>query len=238
MKLKMVQNVVCAIMLCALSGCGKVVDWGIEVFDQGKDVERPAKAGKSYVRSMTVYDQWTTVGMFDALWLSDEARTAYVDEYALRRAKNQEFKNTLLRRQLEENRHFITFYVLSPYEFPLGESQSDWQLFLKVDGHIYHPIELKTVELEVEYKGMFGRKFTRFKESYIVRFDAKNVEDEFILKPHTKSMELCFRSPIKEISLIWLAHDQPQKQMLMRQEIEEKNETRLDPEVSQGDVVI
>jgi len=198
---------ICAVILIGLSGCGRVVEWGKETFNQGKNLENMSELGQSHVRSIIVYDQFDTVGMFDALWLSDEVRTIYSNAYASRRGKNEEFKKTLLRRQLEENKHFITFYVLSPFEYPLGESQAMWQVFLSVDNNTYFPIEFKMVELELEYRVMFGKKYSRFKESYCIKFDAKNIEDHFIITANTKKIELCFRSTNKEAALVWYPYE-------------------------------
>ena len=155
------------------------------------------------MRSIIVYDQFDTAGCFDALWLSDAARTGYVELYSRRRGKNEEFKNTFLRRQLEENKHFFNFYILSPFEAPLGDPNSLWQVFLKVDDETYIPMELKVTELDPEYKAIFGKKFTRFKESYLVKFEAKDVDGTPIISADTQSVALYFRSNDKEAILMW-----------------------------------
>lgn len=238
MKLKKTQLIFCAIILVGLAGCGKVIDWGAQTFDQGKDVYKLFEKGGAWIRSTTIYDQFTTAGMFDALWLSNKVRTIYVTSYSVRRAKSEDFKRAFLRRQLEENNHFITFYVLSPFELPLGEPQSDWQLFLKVDNVIYNPLEIKAIDLDLEYKYMFGKRFTRFKESYIVKFDAKDLQDQFIISPETHVIELYFRSSSKEASLAWRLPGSGHETFLadnsiIDQEIQEEKEARLQPEVTQ-----
>ncbi len=98
MKRDIVRSVLCTVLLCGLSGCGRVADWATQTFDQGKTIDNALGFAKSYVKSVVVYDQFTTVGMFDALWLSDEVRTAYANAYAMRRGKPEEFKNTVLRK--------------------------------------------------------------------------------------------------------------------------------------------
>lgn len=196
-------SLILGFLTCIFAGCGRVADWGKEQVDQGVAMERLTDDAQTYVRSITVYDQFTTMGMFDALWLSDVVRTTYARLYAFRRGKSVDFKKTFLRRQLEENKHFLTFYVLSPYEFPLGETQSRWVLFLDIDGRIFHPAEIKVVELDPEYKAIFGKKFTRFKESYNVKFDAKDIEEQPIITSETKKLTLYFRSIEKETSVSW-----------------------------------
>ena len=229
-----------AFVLFTVPGCGKIVDWAKDTLDQGTDVERSYQRGRSYLRSITIYDQFDTAGMFDALWLSDEVRTAYAQAYNERRAKPEDVRKNFLRRQLEENNHFITFYVLSPYEFPLGESHSDWQVFLKVDGAVYLPLSIKVVELDLEYKALFGKRHTRFKESYAVTFAAKDLQDQFVINKDTAMIELCFRSTIKEGSLVWHLYGNhhvalsPEKEReLLEQERKEEDNARLEPEISQ-----
>lgn len=192
-----------AILLCLFGGCNRIVDWGESNFNQGKEVENKAKSVRKYVKSVTVYDEFTTEGMFDVLWLSDEVRTTYADLHALRRCRNEEYKKTFLRRQLEENNHFITFYVLSPFEFQLADSQSKWSMCLFVDGDYYYPIETSVVELDQEYKAIFGKKMSRFKESYLVKFEAKTLEEKPIIADDVEKLELQFRSLVKETKLVW-----------------------------------
>ena len=117
--------------------------------------------------------------------------------------KTAEQKKTLLRRQLEENNHFISFYVLSLYEVPLGDPMSKWTLFLQINDKNYAPIEIKTIELLPEYICFFGNKFNRFKVAYSVKFDAKDIEDMPLLTEETINMKLYFRSTIHEVVLIW-----------------------------------
>jgi len=240
MKYDITRVLLCVVVLCGLSGCGKIIDWATQTFDQGKDVDLLYKSGRSYLRSVTIYDQFDTFGMFDVLWLSDEVRTSYSAAYNERRARLEESGKNFLRRQLEENNHFITFYVLSPYEFPLGESRSDWQLFLRVDGNTYFPLEIKAIDMDIEYKAMFGKRYTRFKESYVVKFAAKDLQDQFIINENTGFIELCFRSTIKEASVVWhlygnahAATDIQKEQRIEQQEKQEKDNARLKPQISQ-----
>ncbi len=190
-------------MILSLPGCGRLVDWGKQTFNQGQEVDEINNRIKNYIRSIKVYDQFTTRGIFDAIWLSDEARIAYSDLYAFRQGKSDEHTKTFLRRQLEENKHFISFYVLSLYEVPLGDSNAEWNLILKVDEKEYGPVEVKKVELPHEYRIFFGDKFTRFKEPYIVKFGAKDVDDKIIITPETKKLELLFRAVDRRVVLCW-----------------------------------
>ncbi len=199
----LIKKMYFVLVLTILAGCGRVVDWGMYTFEQSADLQDISLDARRYVRSITVYDQFATAGIFDALWLSDDARTGYVDLFVRRRGKSDDFRNTFLRRQIEENRHFFNFYVLSPFDVPLAEPSSLWQLFLNIDGVLYSPIEFKVTEMEPEYRSIFGKKYTRFKEAYLIKFEAKDSDDNPIIKPDTKKICLHFRSNDKEAILSW-----------------------------------
>lgn len=190
-------------VLCFTSGCNRIIDWGVTVFDQGTDIENKAEKAHKLVKSTAIYDQFATVGMFDALWLSNDVRILYSDLYSMRRCKNEELKKAFLRRQLEENNHFITFFVLSPFDMNLADSQTRWSIFLKVNGAVYCPIEIAVVDLDFEYKAMFGKKLTRFKESYVVKFSALDIDENQILTDNIRNIELYFKTLTKETKLVW-----------------------------------
>lgn len=189
--------------LVTLSGCGRVVQWGKDNFYQGEDVKKYSQVSRDYLRSVVAYDQFMTQAVFDAIWLSDAVRTAYVDLFALRTGKSDEQKNMLLRRELEENNHYITFYVLSLYNIPLGDPLGDWSVYLKIDDAIYQPTEIKYVDLNSEFQSFFGRFFSRFKTPYQVKFDARDVDCNPIITPKVNRVQLYFRSIKKEVQLTW-----------------------------------
>lgn len=204
MKALMKINIVYIIaIILLLPSCGRFVDWGNRTFEQTPTVNSPVVAAQKYIRSVTSYDQLTTTARFDVLWLSDDVRTNYADLYALKFAKTDEQRKIFLRRQLEENNHFISFYVLSLYDQPLGETHSDWSLFLTIDDKSYSPIEIKTVELVPEYIHIFGKKYNRFKVPYSVKFDAKDINDAFLITPETSNITLHCRSLHSDVSFVW-----------------------------------
>lgn len=189
--------------LLLLPSCGRIIDFGTKTFVQAPSLNASIVAAQKYIRSVTSYDQLTTRARFDALWLSDEVRMNYTNLFASRFGKTEEQKKTFLRRQLEENNHFISFYVLSLYDHPLGDVNSEWTLFLSIDDKNYTPIEVKTVELSPEYCYIFGKKCNRFKVSYSVKFDAKDINDQPLITNETKNITLHCRSINTESTLVW-----------------------------------
>ena len=189
--------------LLLLPSCGRWIDWGTRSFNQIPTLDTSITSAQRYIKSVTAYDQLTTRARFDVLWLSDDVRINYVDLFALKFGKTEEQKKTFLRRQLEENNHFISFYVLSLFDYPLGEANSEWTLFLVIDGKNYSPIEIKAIEIAPEYMYIFGKKCNRFKVPYSVKFDAKDINDNFLITPETKKITLCFRSIDAQVTLVW-----------------------------------
>lgn len=198
------QTAVLLVMVMALPSCSRIIEWGKSSFYQGEKLPKNLSVGARYVRSVKVLDQFTVVGQFDALWLSPEVRTAQVNMYALKHGKGHDAKNIVLRRQLEETNHFISFYVLSLSSIALEDKECPWSLFLQIDENRYSPIEIKPVDIDDEYQMLFCKKVNKFKLAYLVKFDAKDVEDKQLIAANTKKIELYFRSLRKETVLTWL----------------------------------
>jgi hypothetical protein len=177
-----------------LPGCGGVTDWAKETFDQGKEHKENKKTVKKYLKSVRIYDQFTTIALFDALWLSDQVRILYADTYGAMHGRGKEVRKTFLRRQLKANDHFVTFYVLSTHQIPLNLKPAQWVLHLKVNGKNYSPTEVKIVELSPEYELFFGSLLTKHKSPYEVRFDRKDPDGKDILQD-AENIELYFSGP-------------------------------------------
>lgn len=198
-----IQAIYILALVLLLPSCTRVIDWGERTFIQAPSLQANIEQAQKYIRSVTMYDQFTTRARFDALWLSDDVRTNYANLYALKFGKTEEQKKVFLRRQLEENNHFITFYVLSVYEHPLGDPSSEWTIFLNINDKNYAPIEVKSVELSPEYIYIFGKKYNRFKVPYSIKFDAKDINDQFLITPETQNISLYCRSLHSEVTFMW-----------------------------------
>lgn len=201
--MKFIKHACGLLLLSLLPSCGKLVDWGKDTFPQGEQLDVDLTPAQSYIQSVTVYDQFTTRAKFDALWLSDEVRTIYSDLYSSKYGRTEEQRKSFLRRQLEENKHFISFYILSLYEMPLGDQNSQWSVFLRIDEKNYAPMEIKSIDLSTEYVLIFGKRFNRFKVAYQCKFDAKNIDDQLLISTQTSNIALYFRSVKKETILVW-----------------------------------
>lgn len=161
--------IVCMLLL---PGC-TVVNWGKKNMYQGIDLPYDSHGVLSYIRSIKLYDQFSSLASFDVMWLADAVRLSYVDLYIKTAGKRDEQKAHLLRLQQDELKHFISFYVLVPQELLLTQPQSLWHIFLKIDELTFDPIDIKPVELNVIYKS--------FLENYTI------------------DLKMCIRSSLKHV---------------------------------------
>jgi len=203
MKRDIIFSVTCLLLLGLLPGCGKIIDWAKENFDQGEPLKNKVSEARKFVRSARIYDQFELVGGFDALWLCDDLRILYSDLYALKNGKTQEQRKVFLRRQLEENNHFISFYLLGLQKTPLNEQDAIWSIFLQVGDRMFHPNEVKLIDLTPEYIEIFGKKYSKFKDPYLVYFNAKDIEDYVIIGQDIEKISLVFRTLDREATLSW-----------------------------------
>ncbi len=201
MQKEIIKLGLCGLLLSVMPGCWRAVDWAKGNFYQGTCIEQCIEVD-AYIRSVRIHDLLSVRATFDALWLSDEVRTAYIDLHTMRYGKSAEERDALLCRQLKESEQYISFYVLSSYEVPLDGDQVEWGLFLRTGGHNFTPVELREVDLVPEYRAFFGKKFNQFKNAYLVKFNACNKEGRSLFDSGT-CMALYFRSMNKEVRLVW-----------------------------------
>lgn len=185
-----------------VAGC-RYVSWGKDIFNQGKKLETYRSMAKPYIRSTRIYDQLTTLGLFDAIWLSDPVRIAYTKAVASKKGFNQEQYKNMLEQQLEENKKYITFYVLAGYvsqdKILLTNPKSPWALHLHVGDQRIAPAFMEAVRtLEPEYVFFFDRHWSIFKMAYLVKFDRKKVS-----VTGAGSFDLVFRRIGHEATLTW-----------------------------------
>jgi hypothetical protein len=192
-----------------LSGCcNRYVVWLRDVFYQGSSVETERAVVEQYIRSEHIYDQLTTLAHFDALWLSDEVRSAFSFVHAQKLCLSEERYQVFLRRQLEENTHYISFYVLAAIPTSFGsdvltDKDADWSFCLTINDKTYRPVQITLVDLQPEYSMFFGSRYTRFKKAYQVRFDARDDHGDLLLSPSTPYIKLWFSRVDRKACAVW-----------------------------------
>lgn len=211
-------------MQCILlfSGC-TIIDWGKKNFEQAHRYETGITQKMApYLRSTTVYQQLSTIATFDALFLTDAARMLYVDYYARRHLVTEEKESLMRQRLLNENKYYISFYVIGAQtqnlyvsshalftgeyhkqQALLGEKDAEWQVYLQVDGKKYMPDSIKAVELPLEYQHFFGARYSQFQSVYLIKFDANDEYDKSILSDGVHDVSLEFVSCRYDTSMKW-----------------------------------
>lgn len=191
-----------------LTGCAKYHEF---INDEVPQVERhePSNATiKKYLRSLTMYEGFETRARFDSLWMTDEMRLVHTALHSERVGLNQEEREAFLLRQLEENNHWMSFYLLS--EIPdhghisLTDKNSDWSLYLETEaGYRVSPESIKEIELSPDIKAMFGHRLTTFKKVYHVKFPAKNLNGNYYFSAGDEMQLVCAGSGIRG-TLTWV----------------------------------
>lgn len=192
------------ISLFLLPGCGGVVNFVKNTFPQAQKYKTLMGKMRPYLQHLYLYDQFNTVALFDALWLSDEARTLYAQVYADMMGKNMQETSSFLRRQLQSNEHFISFYVLSTLDIPLSVKPIPWALHLEIDGKKYVPEEVKAVDLAQAYRMFFRTSFDEHKQAYEVKFQRVLADGTIVLSEGVEHvLALVFSNGMYYSRMVW-----------------------------------
>ena len=196
------------LVILSFSGCSRYISWGKEVFNQGEQIETYAQVVQPYIRSERVYDQFTTLGSFDAMWLSDPVRRAFSRSHARKHGFTRDQYKQFLENQLTENDTRISFYLLSivggPGAVDLTDKNAAWTVQLKVGNDYFNPAKIQSIdELPPEYQYFFGKKWTIFKSMYLISFNAVDEDDVHILESSLTSISLVFRRVGHRLELVW-----------------------------------
>ena len=203
-----IRFVVCCTMLVLFPSCIKYYKVIKNEFPQGEKRKDRREVAYNFLRTSKVYDQFVTQAIFHTLWLSNDVRAAYIDDFSGRRGKQADARDALLKRQLEENRHWISFYVLADLRnrqhVALNDKNAFWTMYIETqDGKKIEPISIKNVDLEPEYQRYFGHRYTPYKDMYLVRFPAKSLNGKKYLKKDDDSFKLMISSPYKKLAVEW-----------------------------------
>jgi hypothetical protein len=197
----MKQSASLIILLVFLPGC-RAVRWAEEHFEQGQEVAGAKMARavvKDTLRSVSIYHEFDTVGLFDVLLLTPAVRQAYVDTYAAKYHVSPDEKEKLIREQRKESENTVTFIVMAympENTMPVGDDKSLWSVVLQGERKPLTPFSSKSHELNPEYEYFLKDKISKHKYIYLVKFD---IEKE---KPR-KDIELTLATVDRKVTLKW-----------------------------------
>ena len=200
-----------------------ILQWSAKTFRQADRIpaEFSEKMNK-FIQTSVIYDQFSSIAEFTALFLTDEARMLYADYFFHRNFKTEDEQDLSRQRLLTENDYYITFYVIGyqpaviyptdrslffgQYQVQgplLGSADAKWKVSLLVDGKEYGPCDVRSVQLPVEYQYFFGRHWSQFKTAYKVRFDYRDQNGQQVMPMGHHHVELKFSSVIFDARLEW-----------------------------------
>ena len=210
------------VMLIALPGCIKYYELSESEFPQGKQLDDNRQVAAAYRRSVTIYDQFKTQAIFDGLWLSDTVRSTYVDIHASKRGVHGDGKEELLKRQLEENNHWLSFILLADIRDKLFASMSEpsatWTAHAVVDNVKLVAESVKEFDMDPEYQLLFGKTWSPFKTAYLVKFPLESVLAHKIAESGQHEVKLVISSMYKEAELEWKTGELSAKKEVLRDE--------------------
>lgn len=225
--MKELRHLALFIGVCVLPSCdGGVSDWVNQTFEQGKTHQFDKKLVKKYLKSVRVYDEFNTVALFDILWLSNDIRTTYALLHSDMNGLSREASNAFLRRQLKANDHFLTFYVLSAHDIPLNMTPSLWNMYLKIDGKTYNPTEIKVVEINPEYRAIFGTVLNNHKRPYEVKFDRKDPDGNEIVPSSVKTISFNLSSALYYATVDFFVEEQVKSIMPQEESVQKVIDTK------------
>ena len=210
------QNFLFLAAITLLSGCGiNYTEISQSEFPQGQSQDLKPEIAFNYIRSARVYDEFMTKGIFDALWLSDETRTAFVDLFVRKRGRDEDFHTGLLRRELDENMHYITFYILADVRgqdnTELNDRDAIWTMYLQApSGETVPPVSIEHIDLSPEIKSFFAWRATQYKTPYEVKFPVTNIMGNEYLD-NSGPFKLVLSSVERNVEMIW-DEDHPELQ--------------------------
>ncbi len=195
------------LFLLLLPGC-TIIDWGKRTFNQGCQINPCIRIiPQQHIRSTRVYYEFTTLGIFDAMWLTNEVQKCHIKLFAKKNFISEEQAQEMLDKRCLENRDLISFYVqvhVPHVSNPLTNNpDSPWMVSLKVGDKTYLPYCLKKVILDREFKYLFGKYTSQFKTVYLLQFSAKDSDGENIIQPGIEYIGLCFHAMENIATLTW-----------------------------------
>lgn len=194
------------VLIIFFPSCIKYYKLSKKEFPQGEEKNDYRKVKQANLRSSKIYDQFETKAIFDVLWMSDDTKMAYADIHSKKSGKDESTHDALLRRKLEESKHWISFYLLADIRdkahISLSDKNSSWSLHLDIDKQKVTPISIKEIDISPEIQFLFGSHFSTFKTAYLVRFPATRLSGTFYLKEDSK-MNLIISSTYKCTKLLW-----------------------------------
>ncbi|MEX0671766.1 MAG: hypothetical protein WD068_00250 [Candidatus Babeliales bacterium] len=203
------------ILCLCMPGCvNQYSRWAQKTFNQGTPLDQYQQEVAPFLITEHLYDQFNTIGIFDALWLAAPVRRAYAELAIEKTGKSERDYEILVQKELEKNNDLISFYVLIEKEYTIrglkqiGDADDAlWSTYLEIDDTVVHPVSIDKVDLAPEYRTMFGSRVSeykaRLKQAYRISFDAHGVPGQPFIHDDVEKMSLVLSTTEKRVCLTW-----------------------------------
>jgi hypothetical protein len=160
-----------------------------DAFRQADDLGVSVCEARNYIRSQGFYDYFSTVVLYDALWISPYVRQVHDTLYRARTGYEM--------REAARSDSAEFYVLLGPQAGKLLLSPADetaqWSIILGTHNQVYQPIILERIDPDPDYVYILGDHITQFRDVYRVVFD---------VQPDSH-MDLILQSPEHRVVLQW-----------------------------------
>lgn len=192
--------------IALLPACVRYYKWGKKQFTQVDKRCSIKERACTYIRSADVYDEFETVGKFDALWFSEDVQKLYNDAVTSRFGYSSEQKEVLQKQLRSDQAHTIIFYLLmaAPQErqrplLAASDRKATWAAVLVCDGKEFQAKQIKCIDLEPELGSFFGERYTQYRTAYKIEFDRFSGGKDCTMA----KLQLSLRSASYSVNLCW-----------------------------------
>jgi len=135
-----------------------------------------------WLRQERLYDQFSTVAIFDLLKVSDDVARFMARDRSFLDGVSIIHKTNVMRQAVEDIKNELTIYMLADVrnelDAQLGKDASMWRFWLKLDdGTCIKPKDIVDVDWTPELIEMFGRGHNVLKNLYKLTFSLSGSKD-------------------------------------------------------------
>ena len=168
-------------MIIPLQSVNHYSRWLKNTFKQAEPLATDCSAARSFIRSLAVYDHFATVALVDVLMVAPAVESTYAALYCERRHLQRSCYQRILDEQRLEHQQGLAFYLLIPpaHQGPTLSAtnpRAAWIPSLVIGKTTYQPCIVRQIELEPEYKHIFGKKYSHFRDVYYLFFTVKELK--------------------------------------------------------------
>lgn len=205
---------VSALVLTMLPGCRMYYEFVPSEVPQGKMPPSLNGAIATWLKPVRIYNQFSTVGLFHVLRVSDEVALLARRDRAFLEGRTPAALRELLQGAYKDNQHELIFFMLAWVDedlgVPLGKDKSPWRFLIKLPNNTnLLPTSINKVMWTPELDLYFGHKYRDhwqlLKLTYPLTGSAeKNPEQSYLRRG---PIQMILRTSEHQATISWPAED-------------------------------